>query len=169
MTSGFQSSLLVRTGTCAHKRECALRFKSKRDGTGERREGGGGVFNVAGEGMPVICLWESSGRRQLSEALSARVSTRQTHRKQSNNSVWLSAWNRNSFTGAYVKELCDLSFYQVINVLALKKEKKQEKGKETQAGSAVQNWLTDTQKCITASPLYYCKQKKPFFAHPHLN
>lgn len=35
--------------------------------------------------MPVICLWESSGSRQLSEALSARACTRQTHEKQSNN------------------------------------------------------------------------------------
>lgn len=34
--------------------------------------------------MPVICLWESSGSRQLSEALSARACTRQTQ-KQSNN------------------------------------------------------------------------------------
>lgn len=35
--------------------------------------------------MPVICLWESSGSRQLSETLSARACTRQTHEKQSNN------------------------------------------------------------------------------------
>lgn len=73
-------------------------------------EGGSGVFNVAGKGMPVICLWESSGRRQLSEAPSARACTRQTHAKQSDNvHIIEEAEKGTGFAGVYAKELRDRS------------------------------------------------------------
>lgn len=48
VTSGFQSSLLVRTGTCARKRECALRFESKWEEIAVGGKEGGGEGTRAG-------------------------------------------------------------------------------------------------------------------------